>query len=153
MNLAALPPLLKVAAGLAIGAAFAGSVALIASRGDNGPPTAFNAGTIGQLSPTPIRTPTPTPFVEHPLGTPRIPPLEPTLTPAPTPANFACPSGWASQNNAATHYLFCTPPGWVVTFSALGSLGGSGLAAGGQATIINAEQAKVAGPRAYTAPG
>ncbi len=113
MNLPGLSPALKAATGLAVGAAFAGAVALTASGGHRENAT-FNAGTIDVM---------PTAFVEKRPTTPA--PLGPTpatnatpvyatalATPGPRKGPEACPKDWQFFDNTLLKYTLCVPSEW-----------------------------------------
>ncbi len=130
MNLPGLSPALKAATGLAVGAAFAGAVALTASGGHRENAT-FNAGTIDV---------TPTAFVERAatalaspatgFPTPRPTIVLPTPAPRPTIDPSADKGGlfadgvkdlpradtksWLTYTNSKWGYTFMYPPNWVL---------------------------------------
>jgi hypothetical protein len=155
MHLGAISPLFKLIAGLGVGVAFAGAIAYTASHGSHGNAPTFNAGSIGTPSLGALSA-TAIPEKTLPEAHPTVPaPPTPVLIPAPTPADFSCPSGWAKRDNQYVRYLVCIPPGWAVVSGAVGPVGPvptpapgqyaqTGLP-GSQLQIFNVQQSKLAG--------
>src|SRR5712691_9787937 len=121
MNLLALSPALKAAAGLAVGVAFA----FTASRRAHGGNAGFNAGTIN-VTPraTAFVEKVPTPPVDFPTVTLPTPAPRPTVDPASdkggvfadgvSDLTLVDKKGWLTYTNTRWGYTFMYPATWVL---------------------------------------